>query len=145
MDTSSPFDSFKVVRLTAPVFSVTEFERQAFAAKRLPFVEVDVEDPDEMIPLVADADVVTLIGTKLPAKVIEAMPKCRLIARMGAGTDKIAVDRATELGIVVANTPYFCVEEQADHAMAMLLSLARRLKVAERGMAAGDIAGVRTA
>jgi D-3-phosphoglycerate dehydrogenase len=145
MDTPSPFDSFKVVRLTAPVFSVTEFERQAFAAKRLPFVEVDVEDPDEMIPLVADADVVTLIGTKLPAKVIEAMPKCRLIARMGAGTDKIAVDRATELGIVVANTPYFCVEEQADHAMAMLLSLARRLKVAERGMAAGDIAGVRTA
>lgn len=42
-----------------------------------------------MIPLVHDADVVTLIGTKLPATVIEAMGRCRLIAWMGTGTDRI--------------------------------------------------------
>ena len=70
---------------------------------------VDAEAPDEMIPLVRDADVVTLVGTKVPTKVVDAMQKCRLIARMGTGTDKIDVARATELGIVVANTPYFCV------------------------------------
>ncbi|HEU5099334.1 MAG TPA: NAD(P)-dependent oxidoreductase, partial [Roseiflexaceae bacterium] len=70
---------------------------------------------------------------------------CRAIARMGAGTDKIDVARATELGIVVANTPFFCVEEQADHAMAMLLSLARKLTVAERAMAEGDLARARRA
>ena len=134
---------FKVVRLTAPIFHTTEAEMQAFADRGLSVTVVDVEEPDALIPHVADADIVTLIGTKLPTQVVEAMTRCRAIARMGAGTDKIDVARATELGIVVANTPYFCVEEQADHAMAMLLSLARRLTSAQNGMAEGDLVRAR--
>ncbi len=136
---------FKVVRLTASIFHTTEAEMQAFAERGLSVTVVDAEEPEAMIPHVADADVVTLIGTKLPAKVVEAMTRCRMIARMGAGTDKIAVDRATELGIVVSNTPYFCVEEQADHAMALLLSLSRRLTTAQNGMAEGDLVRARNA
>jgi len=136
---------FKVVRLTAPIFHTTEAELAAFAARGLSVTVVDVEEPDALIPHVADADIVTLIGTKLPTKVVEAMPRCRAIARMGAGTDKIDVARATELGIVVANTPYFCVEEQADHAMAMLLSLSRRLSTAQNGMAEGNLLRARSA
>jgi len=98
-----------------------------------------------LIPLVRNADIVALIGTKLPTRVVEAMTQCRAIARMGAGTDKIDVARATELGIVVANTPYFCVEEQADHAMAMLLSLARQLTVTQHAMAEGNVMRARRA
>jgi D-3-phosphoglycerate dehydrogenase len=98
-----------------------------------------------LIPLVADADIVALVGTHLPTRVVEAMRRCRAIARLGAGTDKIDVARATELGIVVANTPYFCVEEQADHAMAMLLSLARKLTVAQHAMAEGNLLRARQA
>jgi D-3-phosphoglycerate dehydrogenase len=145
MPTSKPFTQYKIVRLTAPVFHAGEAELRAFAARGLPVTVVDAEDPVEMIPLVRDADVVALIGTKLPTRVIEAMTRCRAIARMGAGTDKIDVGRATELGIVVANTPYFCVEEQADHAMALLLSLARKLTTAQRAMAEGDVARARRA
>ena len=70
---------------------------------------------------------------------MDALSQCRAIARMGTGTDKIDVGRATELGIVVANTPAFCVEEQADHAMAMVLSLARKLTASQNAMAAGTI------
>lgn len=143
MTVSPNLSDFKVVRLTAPIFHTTVVEMAAFAERGLSVTVVDAEDPDAIIPHVADADIVTLIGTKLPTKVVEAMPRCRAIARMGAGTDKIAVDRATELGIVVANTPYFCVEEQADHAMAMLLSLARCLTQAQNGMAEGDLVRAR--
>ena len=139
------FSHYKIVRLTAPIFKPSAKELADFAAAGLPVTVVDAETPEAMIPLVHDADIVTLIGTKLPAAVIEAMGRCRLIARMGTGTDKIAVDRATELGIVVANTPYFCVEEQADHAMAMLLSLARKLTVAEKAMAEGNVMRARRA
>ena len=135
---------FKVVRLTAPIFHTTKVEMAAFAERGLSVVVVDAEEPEAIIPHMADADVVTLIGTKLPTKVVEAMPRCRAIARMGAGTDKIDVARATELGIVVANTPYFCVEDQADHAMAMLLSLARRLTQAQNGMAEGNLVRARS-
>jgi D-3-phosphoglycerate dehydrogenase len=139
------FANYKIVRLTAPVFHTTESELRTFAAYGLPVTVIGAEDPDELIPLVRDADIVALIGTKLPTRVVESLERCRAIARMGAGTDKIDVARATELGIVVANTPYFCVEEQADHAMAMLLSLGRKLTVAQNAMAEGDLKRARHA
>src|SRR3954471_20150459 len=118
MQTAMIFDQYKILRLTAPIFAAGEAELCNFAAQGLPVTVVDAEHPDDLIPLLHDADIVAVVGTKVPTRVLEAMTKCRAIARMGAGTDKIDVARATELGIVVANTPYFCVEEQADHAMA---------------------------
>ncbi len=134
-----------IVRLTAPIFPQEDFERAAFAAAGLQPVVVDSADPDEIIAHVADADVVALIGTKLPTRIVDAMDRCRLIARMGAGTDRIDVARATERGIVVANTPYFCVDDQADHVMALLLALNLKLAHAQRSMAAGHFAEARRA
>lgn len=139
------FEQFKIVRLTAPIFTPGEYELNAFAVNGLKPIIVDAESADQIIAHVADADVVALIGTKLPTRIVEAMAKCRCIARMGTGTDRIDVARATELGIVVANTPYFCVEDQADHAMALLLSLARKLPLAQRAMSEGDFARARLA
>ncbi len=139
------FAQHKIVRLTAPIFAASETELAAFAAQGLTVTVVDAEEPAALIPQVADAAIITLIGTQLPGSVIEALRHCRAIIRMGAGTDKIDVARATELGIVVANTPYFCVEEQADHAMAMVLSLARKLTVTQNAMAEGDLVRARRA
>jgi D-3-phosphoglycerate dehydrogenase len=56
---------------------------------------------------------------------------------LGTGTDKIAVARAKERGILVTNVPYFCVEEQADHTMAMLLALVRKLPQSAADMKRG--------
>lgn len=142
---SEPLSQYKVVRLTAPIFAPSEDELLAYAAAGLSVKVEDAAEPDALIEQVRDADIVALIGTELPAGVVDTMQRCRAIARLGAGTDKIAVDRATELGIVVMNTPYFCVEEQADHAMAMLLSLARKLNLAQRAMAEGDLVRARSA
>lgn len=139
------FSQYKIVRLTAPIFQPSEKEVAAYAAAGLPLTVVDAEAPEELIPLLRDADIVTLVGTVLPAPVVEAMSQCRAISRQGTGTDKIAVDRATALGIVVTNTPYFCVEEQADHAMAMILSLARKLTETQNAMADGDVLRARRA
>ena len=55
--------------------------------------------PDEIIPHLGDADIVSVVGTKMPAPVIDALHangRCRAIARLGAGTDRIDVARATE-------------------------------------------------
>ena len=144
-DTSAHLSQYKIVRLTAPIFPPSKAELGAFAAQGLSVTVVDAEEPAAMIPLVADADIVALIGTDLPTQVVDALGQCRAIARMGTGTDKIDVARATELGIVVANTPYFCVEEQADHTMAMLLSLGRKLSVAQNSMERGDVPAARYA
>jgi D-3-phosphoglycerate dehydrogenase len=135
----------QIVRLTAPIFYPSEKELAAWAAYGLTVKTIEAEAPDELAPLVRDAHIVALVGTHLPTQVVEALTHCRMIARLGTGTDKIDVARATQLGIVVANTPYFCVEEQADHAMAMLLSLARKLTVAQNAMTAGDVMRARRA
>lgn len=52
--------------------------------------------------------------------------QCRTIARLGAGTDRIAADTATRKGTVVSNVPDVCLGEQADHTMTLLLVFARR-------------------
>src|SRR6476659_6655175 len=140
----APLDA-RIIRLTGPIFSPNAYELKVFAAAGLTLQLVDAVDPREIADQVREADIVTVIGTPIPATVIDAMIKCRAIARLGTGTDKIDVARATELGIVVANTPYFCIEEMADHVMAMLLSLARQLTVAQNAMAEGDVMRARRA
>lgn len=121
MSAPTDFSQFRIVRLTAPIFHTFEFELQAFAAHGLPVTVVDADTPEGIIARVRDPDIVTP-DRNLPhhahCRVHDTLP--RHSARMGAGTDRIDVAHATKLGIVVANTPFFCVEEQADHAMAML-------------------------
>ena len=59
---------------------------------------------------------------------MDACPNLRLIARTGIGVDNIDLDAATARGIVVTNTPDGPTESTAEHTVAMLLALAKRLK-----------------
>jgi D-3-phosphoglycerate dehydrogenase len=61
----------------------------------------------------------------------------RVVARMGVGLDNIAVTAATHCGVLVTNVPDYCVEEVSDHAVGLLLALARGLVAADRGVRAG--------
>ncbi len=58
---------------------------------------------------------------------IERMGRCKVIARYGVGVDIVDVEAATERGILVTNVRDYCTEEVADHAIALWMSLARRL------------------
>ena len=137
----------KVVRLTARIFQMTEHEQAGIAEHGLDVVAFDDDDPDAIAQAVADADVVATIGTAMPRRVVDALAagRARAIARFGTGTDKIDVARATEHGIVVCNTPFFCIEEMADHVMAMILHFNRQLAVSHRAMQDGELARARTA
>lgn len=140
----SDYAQFKLVRLTAKIFTPGEYELSRYAAAGLPaIVLVDDAEPDAIAARVADADIVIVVGTPMPRRVVDALGRARAIARMGTGTDKIDVARATELGILVANTPYFCIEEMADHVMALMLALNRQLPVMQRAMRDGDLAAAR--
>jgi D-3-phosphoglycerate dehydrogenase len=70
--------------------------------------------------------------------VIGRLSRCRVIARLGAGTDRIDVAAATRDGIVVSNVPDFCLHEQAEHTLALLLAWARRLPYMTEAMRRGD-------
>jgi D-3-phosphoglycerate dehydrogenase / 2-oxoglutarate reductase len=71
------------------------------------------------------------------AAVLARLPELRAVVRRGVGFDNVDVDAATDLGIVVANVPDASVEEVSDHALAMLLSLERRLADIDHGVRDG--------
>lgn len=133
---------FKVVRLTAQIFRPGEYELRRLSENGFSILQCHDEDPAAIARAVADADVVATIGTPMPRLVVDALGtgRARAIARFGTGTDKIDVARATEHGIVVCNTPYFCVEDMADHVMAMILHFNRWLGPSHRAMQDGDLA-----
>ncbi len=139
--------TFNIVRLTAKIFQPGEYEMQRYAQAGLSMTQVHAEDPDTIARAVRDADVVAVIGTPMPHQVVDALGAgpARAIARFGTGTDKIDVARATELGILVCNTPFFCIEEMADHVMAMMLHFNRALRAQHQAMVDGDLSAARRA
>ncbi|GAG22058.1 unnamed protein product, partial [marine sediment metagenome] len=63
--------------------------------------------------------------------------KCKVISRMGLGVDNIDIEAATRAGIAVVYVPDYCVDEVSDHAMALLLCLARKVNFANRLVQSG--------
>ena len=61
----------------------------------------------------------------IPSDLTRELAGCRIIARYGIGLDTIDVPAATEAGIVVTNVPDYCIDEVSDHALALILALAR--------------------
>jgi len=93
---------------------------------------------DELLAAVADAEgLVIRSGTQVTAEVIAAAEKLRVIGRAGIGVDNVDVAAATARGIVVMNTPGGNNITTAEHAIALLIALARHIPQATASMKAG--------
>jgi D-3-phosphoglycerate dehydrogenase len=94
-------------------------------------VEVDVRktvSPKVLCSVIADYDALVVRSqTKVTADIIEAAKNLQVIGRAGVGVDNIDVDAATRHGIVVVNSPEGNIVSTAEHTIAMLLALARRI------------------
>jgi len=93
---------------------------------------------DELLSLVPTADAILTCWKQVPASVIRAGRKLKVIGRYGIGVDNIAVDEATQCGILVTNVPAYCLDEVSDHAMALILACARKICQYNSGVHAGD-------
>ena len=126
-----------VLRLGAVSRSMTAEERAILGTIGANVVELEATSEAEIRENAEQADAVMIVADHLPPKTINAMQRCRVIARMGIGTDKIDVLAATRKGIIITYNPGFCSEEVADHAVAMVLSIARKLRYYEAQMRLG--------
>ena len=97
----------------------------------------------DMIAAVQEADVlVPTVTDTLDAEVIaEAGEQLKMIANFGAGVDHIDLSAANDKSIIVTNTPGVLTEDTADLAMALLLSVPRRLFEGEKILRGGDWTG----
>jgi D-3-phosphoglycerate dehydrogenase len=137
MPTWRHFQHFRVARLNATLFPIGEFEAGLHRRYQLDVVPIEDHPLEKSIGRLNDVEALFVISADLPQAVVESLTRCRIISRLGAGTDKIDVEAATRQGIVVSNVPDFCVEEQADHTMALLLALARKLPQMSKSVAEG--------
>ncbi|MDW8396654.1 MAG: C-terminal binding protein, partial [Anaerolineae bacterium] len=90
----------------------------------------------------ADADVLLVNLAPITARVFAALPKLRGVVRYGVGYDNVDLHAATARGVRVANIPDFCTPEVADHTLALLLALARKVIPLDASVRAGEWAAL---
>lgn len=132
---------FKVV-ITDHAFTDVKPERQALHGLAEVIDANPLRTEDEVIAAAHDADAIIFAFAPITARVLDTLPKLRVAVRNGVGYDAIDVQAATERGIWVANVPDYCIPEVADHALAMLLGLARKIVPLDAGVRRGEFNAV---
>jgi len=106
-------------------------------------VEVDVQpnlgkDKDKLAEIIGDYDGLAIrSATKATAKIIGKASKLKVIGRAGIGVDNVEIPAATAKGIIVMNTPFGNSITTAEHAITMMLALAREIPQADASTQAG--------
>lgn len=131
-------DNAKTVVIADYDYGDVAIERAIVEGAGLRLTAAQCKTEDELIDVAADADAIIAQYATVGAKAIGALTRCRVIARYGTGVDIVDVDAATRHGILVTNVPSdWCENEVADHAMALLLTVARRIRAYDRACRAG--------
>jgi D-3-phosphoglycerate dehydrogenase len=95
--------------------------------------------PDELKMIIPGYDAIIIRSeTKLTAPVIEAANRLKVIGRAGIGVDNVDLGAATKKGIVVMNTPQENAMAAAEHTLAMMMSVARKIPQATASMKGGS-------
>lgn len=123
----------KVV-MTSTMVPIDAADLEVFDGMNVEFEIIDGSTEEALIDGAADADAVIVLAEHFTRRVIEALRRCRSITRFGIGVDTIDLEAATEHGIWVTNVPDANYREVAVHAIALALSLSRRLPSLDRGV-----------
>ena len=104
-------------------------------------VEVDYKpglSPEELLDIIGEYDGLAIrSATKVTEEVLAKATKLRAVGRAGIGVDNVDVKAATKAGVVVMNTPFGNAVTTAEHAITMMLSLARQIPQAHASTVAG--------
>ncbi len=99
---------------------------------------LQTNDEDDVAARGNGADVLLVYHTiKLTERSIATLKQCRAIVRCGVGYDNIDIEAAGKRGIVVCNVPDYGTEEVADHALMMMIAIARRFVIVSNALRAG--------
>jgi D-3-phosphoglycerate dehydrogenase len=126
-----------VILVTDHVFGDLDAEQAALDEIGQELELAPATDAETLARLACRAEGILVCFAPLPAAVIEAATGCRIIARYGIGVDNVDVEAATRAGIFVTNVPDYCLDEVADHALALLLGAARGVVSAARSVRDG--------
>jgi D-3-phosphoglycerate dehydrogenase len=92
---------------------------------------------EDILAVAREADAILVTYARLPGDLLRQLTRCKAIGRFGLGVDNIDIPAAAELGITVTYVPDYCMHEVSDHAMALLLALARKIPLSDKLVQAG--------
>jgi D-3-phosphoglycerate dehydrogenase / 2-oxoglutarate reductase len=117
-----------------PLIAVTDSPFPSLDPAKAALARIDPElrvanstSADDILAVARDADAILVTYAKLPGELLRQLRRCKAIGRFGLGVDNIDIAAAAELGITVTYVPDYCMQEVSDHAMALLLALARKV------------------
>jgi len=103
-----------------------EEEKEELGRIGTELILAQIRKEEDLIRVCKEADGLINQYAILNRNVLGHLTKCKVVARYGVGVDSIDLKAATDLGIIVANVPDYCIDEVASHAVAMLLTLIRK-------------------
>ena len=104
------------------------YESEAFSKiSEVLYINSFADTEEEVINLTRDAEVILFTGTDFNKNVISHLEKCRLMIRYGIGYDNVDLEAAKEKGIYVCNSPKYGVTDVAEHALSLILGMAKNL------------------
>ncbi len=113
--------------ITDHPFPSLDLAQGIFSRSGIELEVMQTKDPETIIAHTKTAEAMIVGMAKIDKKIIDALDRCKIIVRLGVGFDNVDVPAATSRGIMVANIPDFCTEEVSDHAIALILMIARRI------------------
>ncbi|MDD4029464.1 MAG: C-terminal binding protein [Caldisericia bacterium] len=93
--------------------------------------------PEEICQEGRDCDALMVLFTPMNRKNLEFFSKCKVLIRMGIGINTVDMEAATEKSIMVANVPDYCQDEVADHTIALLLEITRKVGLLDNQVKSG--------
>ena len=128
------------VLVTDHVFADLETERSILEPLGAEVVLAAGTSEAELVEAASGAEALLVCFAKVPESVVATAAEsgCRIISRYGIGYDNIDIAAATERGLLVTYVPDYCLDEVADHSLALLLTLARGVHHAALAVREGD-------
>jgi D-3-phosphoglycerate dehydrogenase len=117
---------FKVL-ITDYAWPDVSIEREVLTAGDCELIVADKSDATSLAKLAKPCDAIMTNWAKVPDTVIGAAKNCKIVSRLGIGLDNIDVEYCTKHKIVVTNVPDYCLIEVAEHSLALLYALARKV------------------
>jgi D-3-phosphoglycerate dehydrogenase len=130
--------------MSRPLIAVTDSPFPSLDPAKAALARLDPElrmaksaSAEDILTVARDADAILVTYAKLPGELLRQLTRCKAIGRFGLGVDNIDLPAAAELGITVTYVPDYCMHEVSDHAMALLLALARKIPLSNALVQAG--------
>ena len=116
-----------LVVVTDSPFPSLDPAKKALEEANAEVVKAPSSSEEDIIKAAENADAILVTYAKLNENILRSLKNCKAIGRFGIGVDNIDLKVAGELGISVNYVPDYCLDEVSDQAMAMIISMARKI------------------